>query len=363
MKLIRCFIVLAFWKLFLVVGLWALDRESTEFKIYQFPPNEIPQINGDASDWDQVPDEYAVDTSELWEDSGKHEGLLLESLDVQVKVAWVKGFNRLYFLYEAYDDYWDFELNGLKNDTFELVIDADLSGGPLIDRFRENETVLSRGDAWLSMHGVHAQNYHIFTPARDKDWCMLWGPAQWLKSLPYSNHAYRYNFEPGNAGKLTLEFWVTPFDFASSEGPQNSVQSVLRENALVGISWAIIDYDEVTSDRNNGFWNLSRNHTMYGKANQLVGFRLMPPEPNDDSSLEANWDYSYVDRSKRQVAFLDRTASKVDEWFWDFGDGKSSTEQNPIHEYEEPGHYVVELVVRSGGKQSRFSRVWDVSFK
>ena len=31
-----------------------------------------------------------------------------KDLDIKVKVGWVKGLNRLYFLYEAYDNYWDF---------------------------------------------------------------------------------------------------------------------------------------------------------------------------------------------------------------------------------------------------------------
>ena len=45
----------------------------------------------------------------------------------------MKGLSRLYFLYEADDDYWDFSEPGLHNDTFEVVVDGDLSGGPLIE--------------------------------------------------------------------------------------------------------------------------------------------------------------------------------------------------------------------------------------
>ena len=45
----------------------------------------------------------------------------------------MKGLNRLYFLYEGYDNYWDFAAPGLHNDIFEVVVDGDLSGGPLID--------------------------------------------------------------------------------------------------------------------------------------------------------------------------------------------------------------------------------------
>lgn len=344
-------------------GAWGLEREGVEFSVYQFPADAIPRIDGEVEDWAMVSDSYAVGTEELWEDSGKHEGVDLQNLEVSVKVGWVKGLNRLYFLYEASDDYWDFALPGLKNDTFEVVVDADLSGGPLIDRFRENAEVVDEGDAWLAMHGAHAQNYHIFTPARDKDWCMYWGPAQWLKELPYSNFAYSYDFQPREGGRMALEFWITPFDYAGAEGPKRAVESVLKEGKLIGLSWAIIDYDDEASSKNNGFWNLSRSHTMYGKASELVAFRLMPLEPEVSPVLEAKWRVKRLDWATREVAFEDESHGDIERWSWDFGDGTSSSEQNPVHRYEEAGHYVVMLTVSGGEKESRFSRVWDVSFK
>ncbi|WP_318186596.1 PKD domain-containing protein [Pelagicoccus enzymogenes] len=356
--------VLALFAASASLSLSALERPDAEFKVYQFGPDEIPQIDGDAADWSQVPDEYVVGTKELWEDSGKHEGLLPESIDVKVKVAWVEGLNRLYFLYEAYDDYWDFSLPGLKNDTFEVVVDADLSGGPLIDRFRNNAEHISETEAWMSMHGTHAQNYHIFTPAQDKDWCMLWGPGQWIKELPYANYAYSYDFEPGESGTLTLEFWITPFDYASSHGPDRSVESKLVEDKLIGLAWAIIDYDDVDSTRNNGFWNLSTSHTMYGKADELVAFRLMPRERDRLPRFKASWRCQVLDREARKVAFYDESFGDVSKWRWDFGDGQTSSEANPTHQYAKTGHYVVTLTVENeAGERSKFSRVWDVSFK
>lgn len=357
---IRCFLPLL---ASLPLAGFALERPGVEFKVYQFPADAIPRIDGAVDDWEQVPESYVVGTDELWEDSGKHEGHKPESLDVSVKVGWVKGINRLYFLYEAYDDYWDFALPGLKNDTFEVVVDGDLSGGPLIDRFRENAEELPESEAWWSMHGAHAQNYHIFTPARHKDWTMYWGPAQWVKDLPYANYAYDYSFEPGEAGRLVLEFWITPFDYAGAEGPKRAVESILKEDKLIGLSWAIIDYDDVDSARNNGFWNLSRSHTMYGKASELVAFRLMPLEPELRPSLKAGWSHEILDREARRVAFEDESIGAVQSWSWDFGDGNRSSEQNPIHQYEEPGHYVVVLTVEDGRESSTLSKVWDVSFK
>ena len=354
--------VLALISAFSTVGwLAALDRPGVEFPVYQFPADAIPRIDGSALDWEQVPESYVVGSSELWEDSGKHAEADPGNLDVRVRVGWVKGLNRLYFLYETYDDYWDFSLPGLKNDTFEIVVDADLSGGPLIDRFRVNEDVLSEAEAFFSLHGVHAQNYHIFTPSREKSWTMLWGTQQWLKELPYANAAQSYDFQPGESGHYTLEFYITPFDHASPHGPAHSTESQLTENQLIGLSWAIIDYDDVESGRNNGFWNLSRTHTMYGKADELVAFRLMPREPSTLSALEAGWSHSVIDLDRRLVAFKDQSIGNVETWLWEFGDGEKSTEQHPLHTYAEGGKFVVTLTVTSGDETSRYSRVWDVA--
>ena len=339
----------------------ALTRTDRDFRIFQFPANAIPRIDGDVKDWDMVPDSYAVRTPELWDSVGKHETIQPDSLDISVKVGWVKGMSRLYFLYEAYDQYWDFSLPGLKNDTFEIVVDGDLSGGPLIGRFRHNPEHMGEREAFYRMQGEHAQNYHIFTPARNKSWAMYWGPQQWLKELPWANAAYSYDFEPGEAGHLKLEFYVTLFDHASMEGPSHSEMTRLIEGKLLGLCWAVIDYDDVGSDRNNGFWNLSSEHTMYGNASELVPFRLMPLEPEFSQAGKAFWTCRIIDLEQRIVRFQDATAGDVTLWHWDFGDGQTSNEQHPMHTYTEGGNYVVTLTVDGPHGPSHFSRVWDVT--
>src|SRR5450432_3432522 len=110
----------------------AQEKETRHFKIFQFPSNMIPRIDGDKSDWDIVPDSFAIATDQLVDDNHNFPTPDPKNLDVKVKVGWVKGMNRLYFLYEAYDNYWDFSLPGLHNDIFEVAVDADRSGGPFI---------------------------------------------------------------------------------------------------------------------------------------------------------------------------------------------------------------------------------------
>src|SRR5947209_12396462 len=114
----------------------AVDRPGTAYPIFPFPANMIPRIDGNADDWKMVPDSYSIGMDQLVDDTNKDRKPDPQDLDVKVKVGWVKGLNRLYFLYEAYDNYWDFSRPGLHNDIFELVVDGDLSAGPLIESFR-----------------------------------------------------------------------------------------------------------------------------------------------------------------------------------------------------------------------------------
>jgi hypothetical protein len=220
---------------------------------------------------------------------------------------------------------------------------------------------LSERDAHFSMHGVQAQNYHIMTPAVGKDWALAWGCNSYVKSLPYANAAYSYHFKPGEAGKLVLEFWITPFDYAGCEGPQRAVESVLTENKLIGIAWAVMDYDNPNSEA-HAFWNLSRQHTMYGKADELVGFRLMPLEPRF-VHFDANWSFQVVDMTRRLVAFRDESTGKATSWKWTFGDGSTSTERNPIHQYSTGADYTVVLEIEGPEGKSRREKIWDVAVR
>jgi hypothetical protein len=332
-------------------------------KVFQFPSDQIPRIDGKDDDWAIVPESYTITLADMHDDQHIHAKPDPKDLDIHVKVGWVKGLNRLYFLYEAYDNYWDFADPGLHNDTFEVVVDGDRSGGPLVPRFRNNIDTTDDWDAHFSMHGVQAQNYHIMTPAEGKDWAMAWGCQPWDKELPYANHAQTYHFRPGESGKYILEFYITPFDYAGCEGPQRAVESVLTEDKIIGLSWAVIDYDGSPDKKNNGFWNLSAEHTMYGQANFLREFRLMPLEPELRKPIEAHWSFKVVDPKRRMVAFQDESAGKITSWKWDFGDGTESSEQSPIHEYQAAGEYVVVLYIEGPAGKSRLSKIWDVTLR
>jgi len=66
---------------------------------------------------------------------------------------------------------------------------------------------------------------------------------------------------------------------------------------------------------------------------------LCPPPV---AAFSAEPDSRYVPLT---VQFTDQSTEDPDSWFWEFGDGATSTVQNPTHTYTEVGTYTVELTV------------------
>jgi len=60
------------------------------------------------------------------------------------------------------------------------------------------------------------------------------------------------------------------------------------------------------------------------------------------------FDYAQNNECTGEVQFNDLSLVELDTWVWEFGDGETSTEQNPIHTYEESGEYLVRLLAGTG---------------
>jgi gliding motility-associated-like protein len=49
------------------------------------------------------------------------------------------------------------------------------------------------------------------------------------------------------------------------------------------------------------------------------------------------------------IVFMDETTGGADRWLWSFGDGSTSTKQNPNHVYGDTGYFTVQLIVWNHG--------------
>ena len=245
--------------------------EGATYQIFQFADDGIPTIDGSGADWRGVPASYTLDGSHLMDTvRGKGKNMDPADLAVEVTVGWSPKTNRLYFLYKVRDDMFNF--NFARGDIFEVVLDADHSGG----RYHSYDDVDAKTEAQLK--STMCQNYHIFTPpAEGKAWAWVWGSQQWLIEKPWSENAYQYDFKFKEKGELVLEFSITPFNYASFRGANYSAVHRLVEGETVGLSWSVLDYDENDSQY-EGFWNLSHHTRMDRTAHRLPNFVLAPVE-------------------------------------------------------------------------------------
>ncbi|RLD37058.1 MAG: hypothetical protein DRI83_04520 [Bacteroidetes bacterium] len=78
----------------------------------------------------------------------------------------------------------------------------------------------------------------------------------------------------------------------------------------------------------------------------LLGIASLPGRGNNPpADCDADFEFSYVPTTPIHVQFTDISTGDPTSWFWDFGDGNTSSEQNPVHPYPEPGMYEVCLII------------------
>jgi PKD repeat protein/V8-like Glu-specific endopeptidase len=58
-----------------------------------------------------------------------------------------------------------------------------------------------------------------------------------------------------------------------------------------------------------------------------------------------------------QTCFQDLSVGNITNWLWSFGDGDTSTVQNPCHNYQNPGLYTVTLIVTDGANADTATKV------
>ena len=94
------------------------------------------------------------------------------------------------------------------------------------------------------------------------------------------------------------------------------------------------DFNEIPRDVGSGTVTI-----IGGNERPTVDFETDPDPPIAGEPTE------FIDRSEDPDG-------EIVEWEWDFGDGETSTEQNPRHTYDDPGTYTVTLTVTDDGGSS-----------
>ena len=330
------------------------------YKIYQFPDDRLPVLDGDLSDWAMVPESYIIDTSHIFDSvNGNGFNVAPDDLDIQVIVGWSNSTNRIYFMVRKYDDFHNFNRPNLAqiqgDDIFEIVIDADHSQSNCF-------TVASEWKPGQEkLQSVYEQNYHTFIPPRHGILTWIWGIPRWLEEKPYSDGYCKFDGKHGDGGWLTLEWYITPYNYASHLGPEKSAVADLEEGDTIGLSFCLIDWDE-SEENYDGFYNLSHDTRFIQSAEFLPDFKLMPVEGLPTDTPKANFTYE-LDRTdpraekSRLVKFINNSTGNITSYHWDFGDGTTSTEKEPEYDFNAMTHPTVTLTVTGPKGQDSTLRI------
>lgn len=321
---------------------------------FQFPDGRLPTIDGDLTDWEIVGEPYAQDTYDLIEyNRQRGRRYDLADMDVRVRTGYNLSTNRLYVAVEYWDDFHNFDRvvrqanpnNPGNDDIFELVVDADNSGGDFIDSLDPRHM------------STHTQNYHIYTHEREGEHVWVWGPQHWLGEPPFAQWASAYGDVHGTAGLSVLEFYVTPFNYAHASGPALSAPAQLATGDTIGLDYAILDRDD-DEGQVVKFWALADTVLMYRNADFLPDFVLAPLEAGlADLPLPDFRSRAPAAADPRAVQFANLTSGGAGSYRWDFGDGERSAEAEPLHRYGRPGRYTVTLEAQNARGTCRKRRV------
>jgi len=230
------------------------------------------QMDGDISEWDNVPSVFWVTHEDLIETvTGTQGDPDPSNLAERIIFGWSPETNLLYFMEERYDDlfYGTFDKNF---DTVEVTLDFDHSGDA---QFQGVDSAGLDPERW---EGALAQNYRYQLNLENHMW--LWGAAAWAGVEPYSGAKWSFEGDiNGGAGTLDMEMWFTPFDDlpTNSTGPDDEsvIYHTMKEGEIMGIGFSVQDDDDGSEGSYNGYWTNSGDTELYFKATAFVDYTLL----------------------------------------------------------------------------------------
>ncbi len=250
---------------------------------FQWPAGLEPTLDGapPPNEWSVIPEFYWQDTS-MMPDTKEGAEMDLSDWSAKAAVSWSEATNRFYLYSEVFDDF------SVKADTWQIVVDADHSGG----RFQGIEGLETDEDKerW---GGAHGQQYEFFnTIGEGTTEQFVWAKADWLRAEGFTVPEYTFEGDANGAGTTFMEIQLTPWDDMNWEGPDASIIHDLVEGDVVGLGYNWMDYEDPEASNGEAwesFWNLTANSQMFWDASAINDFELAPVDDsvNFPTAVEA----------------------------------------------------------------------------
>ncbi|MEA2110063.1 MAG: S8 family serine peptidase [Pseudomonadota bacterium] len=105
----------------------------------------------------------------------------------------------------------------------------------------------------------------------------------------------------------------------------------------------------INADTGNSVRESDESNNSYVKNITVSAVSPLPPASDFTSNIKSGV-------GQLSVQFTDSSTGEITSWSWNFGDGTTSTDQNPIHVYQQPGTYNVSLTVTGPGGSTTESK-------
>jgi PKD repeat protein len=124
-------------------------------------------------------------------------------------------------------------------------------------------------------------------------------------------------------------------------------------------TWDFGDGNSSVLENPENIYSKSGAYNVELTSTNTCGSKSVSKALNITNNLSASFTTD-SDGCKLSVNFTDASTGNIGSWSWDFGDGKSSTLQNPSNEYSTPGVYTVKLTVVDGGDEDTYEKQIEI---
>lgn len=135
---------------------------------------------------------------------------------------------------------------------------------------------------------------------------------------------FEVQFTDGSEGN-DINKWFWDFGDGETSQEQNPLH-IYSRTGIFTVTLVVSGETEGSFRKNTDFIKVLLNDAI------LVDFEANPTKGN----------------TPLEVVFTDQSEGEITSWSWDFGDGKTSVEQNPVHVYEDAGLFTVSLTASNG---------------
>lgn len=208
---------------------------------------------------------------------------------------------------ESYD--WDFDDDGIYDSSGKVVTTTFSTTGTRIVRLRVTDSVGVQVTDTTTVQIMNRKPMATFT---------------YSPSNPKTSDEIEFiETSKDPEGVSTISSWFWDFGDGSTSTSRYSTHKFEDDGQYTVV---------LTVTDNDGAQDSESRTIAVADVEPIAGFNCTPSKPT------TNDDVAFFDSS------IDRDGS-VETWFWDFGDGFTSTERNSTHSYTTSGEYRVQLTV------------------